>query len=39
MSGGRPILLVDDDLSLRSTLTEQLTVDGEFTATEAGTIA
>ena len=39
MSGGRPILLVDDDVSLRSTLTEQLNVDGEFSATEAGSIA
>jgi DNA-binding response OmpR family regulator len=39
MSGGRPILLVDDDISLRSMLTEQLVVDGEFAATEAGSIA
>ena len=39
MSGGRPILLVDDDVSLRSMLTEQLNVDGEFAATEAGSIA
>ncbi len=39
MSGGRPILLVDDDVSLRSMLTEQLVVDGEFAATEAGSIA
>ncbi len=39
MSGGRPILMVDDDVSLRSMLTEQLTMDGEFTPTEAGSIA
>ncbi len=39
MSGGRPILLVDDDVSLRSMLTEQLVVDGEFAATEAGSIS
>ena len=38
MSGDRPILLVDDDASLRSMLIEQLAVDGEFTATEAGTL-
>ncbi len=39
MSGERPILLVDDDQSLRSMLVEQLAVDGEFVATEAGTLA
>jgi len=38
MSGDRPILLVDDDASLRSMLIEQLAVDGEFSATEAGTV-
>jgi DNA-binding response OmpR family regulator len=38
MSGGRPILLVDDDVSLRSLLIEQLTVDGEFAAVEAGSV-
>jgi DNA-binding response OmpR family regulator len=39
MSGERPILLVDDDDSLRAMLVEQLAVDGEFTATEATTLA
>ncbi len=38
MSGDRPILLVDDDASLRSMLVEQLSVDGEFSATEAATL-
>jgi DNA-binding response OmpR family regulator len=38
MAGERPILIVDDDLSLRETLVEQLQVDGEFTAEEAGSI-
>jgi DNA-binding response OmpR family regulator len=39
MSGERPILLVDDDESLRSMLVEQLAVDGEFMAVEAATLA
>lgn len=38
MTGARPILVVDDDHSLRSILMEQLTVDGEFVATEAGSV-
>jgi len=38
MSAERPILIVDDDAALRDTLTEQLAVDGEFVATEAGTV-
>ena len=38
MAGERPILIVDDDLSLRETLVEQLQIDGEFSADEAGTI-
>ena len=38
MSAGRPILIVDDDSALRDTLTEQLAVDGEFVATEAGSV-
>ena len=38
MSAERPILIVDDDEALRETLTEQLAVDGEFVATEAGTV-
>ncbi len=39
MSAERPILIVDDDLDLRVTLAEQLAVDGEFTAAEAGSVA
>jgi DNA-binding response OmpR family regulator len=39
MSGDRPILIVDDDQALRAMLAEQLAVDGEFTAAEAGTSA
>jgi DNA-binding response OmpR family regulator len=35
----RPILIVDDDLALRTTLAEQLVVDGEFSATEAASVA
>src|ERR1700761_3493070 len=38
MAAERPILIVDDDAALRDTLTEQLAVDGEFVATEAGTV-
>ncbi len=38
MSGERPILLVDDDKSLRTMLVEQLSVDGEFVATEAASL-
>jgi len=32
----RPILIVDDDAALRSTLAEQIAEDGDFTADEAG---
>jgi DNA-binding response OmpR family regulator len=39
MAGERPILIVDDDRLLRETLSEQLSVDGEFAATEAETVA
>jgi DNA-binding response OmpR family regulator len=39
MSAERPILIVDDDAALRETLSEQLAVDGEFVATEAGSVA
>ena len=39
MSDPRPILIVDDDPSLRATLAEQLAVDGEFTPREASTMA
>src|SRR5487761_2148089 len=39
MPAERPILIVDDDLDLRETLAEPLAVDGEFTASEAGSVA
>jgi len=39
MTGERPILIVDDDLSLREELAAQLQVDGEFAAIEAGSVA
>jgi DNA-binding response OmpR family regulator len=39
MTGGRPILIVDDDPSLRAELAAQLQVDGEFFADEAATVA
>ncbi len=39
MPGPRPILIVDDDPALRATLAEQLTLDGEFSTSEAGTLA
>ena len=39
MTGERPILIVDDDLSLREELAAQLQVDGEFAAVEAGSVA
>jgi len=39
MTAERPILIVDDDEALRETLAEQLSLDGEFTPEEAGTIA
>ena len=39
MSGERPILVVDDDAMLCEMLSEQLQVDGEFTVTEAATLA
>jgi DNA-binding response OmpR family regulator len=39
MASERPVLIVDDDPALRATLAEQLMVDGEFTAAEAGCIA
>lgn len=38
MSAERPILIVDDDDALRETLAEQLSLDGEFSVTEAGSI-
>lgn len=39
MAGARPLLIVDDDATLRATLAEQLEVDGEFAPAEAGTAA
>lgn len=39
MATERPVLIVDDDPALRAILVEQLTVDGEFTADQAGCIA
>lgn len=39
MAAERPVLIIDDDPALRATLVEQLGVDGEFAAAEAGSIA
>ena len=39
MASGRPILIVDDDATLRQVLAEQLQVDGEFTPHQAASIA
>jgi DNA-binding response OmpR family regulator len=39
MAGPRPILVVDDDESLREVLCEQLELDGEFAPQQAGTAA
>ncbi|HME23265.1 MAG TPA: response regulator, partial [Acetobacteraceae bacterium] len=38
MSAERPILIVDDDAALRETLSDQLAVDGEFTAISAASL-
>lgn len=38
MAGERPILIVDDDETLRATLVEQLEVDGEFQPQQAADI-
>jgi DNA-binding response OmpR family regulator len=38
MAGERPILIVDDDRSLREELAAQLQVDGEFTVDEAESV-
>ena len=38
MSIERPILIIDDDVALRQTLVEQLQLDREFSAAEAGTM-
>jgi DNA-binding response OmpR family regulator len=37
MAGERPILIVDDDQALRAILSEQLSFEGEFVASEAAT--
>jgi len=39
MTGERPVLIVDDDRTLREELAAQLQVDGEFTAHEAASVA
>jgi len=39
MASERPVLVVDDDRALRTTLAEQLAVEGEFAAVEAATLA
>jgi DNA-binding response OmpR family regulator len=39
MASGRPILIVDDDATLRQVLAEQLQVDGEFTTHQASSLA
>ena len=39
MSAERPILLVDDDVTLRETLVEQLELDREFAAAQAGSVS
>ena len=39
MAGDRPILVVDDDQTLREMLLEQLAFDGEFSAEGAGNLA
>ena len=39
MTAERPILVVDDDTSLREALLQQLQVDGEFAVAEAGTVS
>jgi len=39
MSAERPILIVEDDAALRSTLAEQLAMNGEFAPAEADSVA
>lgn len=39
MAGERPILIVDDDRALRETLVEQLMMDGEFSPSQAISMA
>ena len=39
MTAERPILVVDDDATLREALLDQLQLDGEFAVAEAGTVS
>ena len=39
MTLARPILIVEDDAALRATLAEQIALQGEFVAEEAGSAA
>ena len=39
MAGERPVLIVDDDATLRETLVEQLELDGEFAPSQASSIS
>ena len=39
MAGERPVLIVDDDSTLRETLVEQLELDGEFAPTQASSVS
>ena len=39
MTADRPILIVDDDATLREALLEQLQIDGEFAVAEAATVS
>ncbi len=39
MTAERPILIIDDDLLLRETLVDQLSQDGEFAPSQAGSLA
>ncbi len=39
MAGERPVLIVDDDATLRETLVEQLELDGEFAPTQASSVS
>ncbi len=39
MAGERPVLIVDDDSTLRETLVEQLELDGEFAPAQAASVS
>ena len=39
MTLARPILIIEDDATLRATLVEQITQEGEFVADEAASAA